>query len=388
MKLPNGCRCSEPVIHGNTLSDIWYIHYRFYNEAGEMKQMKYKGGLNRIKNLKDRKQEAKEILAETIRMLKIDGANPIIKKDNTVNIDYQVHPTTPFIDALTFALSKVDVEHGTYLGIKSMLKSLTKAAIALNVDSYPISKVTRKEAVMALNKATTGKSANAFNWHRKYLMILFKYLVEIMAVDVNPIREISKKSTVTTIKETLSLKQRHEVDRHLKKKGLNSFRLFLRIFFTSGARITELLKVQAFNVNLKEQWFLVTIKKGANKKQVRKTIGNSSLRYWKLVLRNANRADYIFGKGLVAGPVQITAAQVTRRWETHVKGKKDKGGLEITADMYSLKHSRTTETVGRYGTQIAAEQNSHTTDAMVIKIYDVDAPNREHERLKKVDVRF
>lgn len=387
ISLPNGCKCSDPAIHGATLKDVWYIHYRFYSADGESKKVITKGGINRLKTLKERRFEARVILDQTVESLKKHGANPISMQANTVNVDYAIHPATTFIDALWYALENTDAEKLYKIDIEGTIKKISTAAFILGVKDMPVKSVTIWEVLLCLNSATKKRTAKTFNRYRKHLRGLFAIIVPLLGMS-NPVTDIPLKSTTTAIRETLKHSQRQEVDRHLKKKGLNSFRLFIRVFFTSGARITELLKVQAYNVNLKEQWFMVTIKKGKNKRQVRKTIGNTALRYWKLALRGAKPADYIFSKKLVPGPIPITSPQVTRRWENHVKGEKKKGGLGFTADFYSLKHSRSTETVSRYGTQIAADQNSHTTDAMIVQIYDVEHVSREHERLKTVDVRY
>jgi len=396
--LPNGCRCSQLKVFPSNWKDPsaslktdWFIRYRFYSpENTKPKQVVIKAGINGYKTLKERRAAVKFLLEDEMRMLRIDGANPITGQQAALNMA-GVQQSTPFLQALDVALSKLDCEKHTREDIESVLRYFGPAARQLKCDSVPISRITRKEILFTLQQCGKNKktwTANTFNHYRKYLGILFTELVEMMAIDINPVYAIKKRDHAAAIRETLPAAERKRVDKHLRRKGLTSFRLFIRIFFQSGARITEILKVKGAHVNLKEQWFIVTIKKGRSSKQVKKTIRNSALPYWKLIMRTCKKDDFVFGRGLVPGAKSISSAQVTRRWDTHVKADKDKGGLGITADFYSLKHSNTTETSSTYGEHAAADQNSHTTTAMVVKIYDTGNKDRKHEELKKVAVSF
>lgn len=99
-------------------------------------------------------------------------------------------------------------------------------------------------------------------------------------------------------------------------------------------------------------------------------------------MQNHNK-DYFFSKNLVPGADKISAVQITRRWHKYVKNQ-----LYISADFYSLKLSRSTETAKDHGVNVAAAQNSHTTTAMVFNVYNLQAQQRNHEILKKVGVTF
>lgn len=74
---------------------------------------------------------------------------------------------------------------------------------------------------------------------------------------------------------------------------------------------------------------------------------------------------------------------VTRRWEKYVKDE-----LGIAADLYSLKHLNTSETVEQLGEGLAAMHNSHTSTAMVRNVYDVGRESREHEKIKSLKNEF
>lgn len=97
-------------------------------------------------------------------------------------------------------------------------------------------------------------------------MMLFKELEELEATDIDPVSKISKKKTETKLRELLTDDERILIDKHLNKKKTYTFWRFLQIFFHSGARETELLKIQAKDVNLDKQRFKILIKKGKNNK--------------------------------------------------------------------------------------------------------------------------
>lgn len=70
-------------------------------------------------------------------------------------------------------------------------------------------------------------------------------------------------------------------------------------------------------------------------------------------------------------------------WKDYVKTP-----LKITADLYSLKYSNTSEVVDLLDEQAAADLNAHTSTAMVVNIYDVKQKDRNHSRLKEVNNTF
>lgn len=403
--LADGCYCSTPKVtpsNWNTATAStkvkWRIHYRFYDplindEKGKIKfhQEIFKG-MNDSTDLPERRQICKDLIANELNLLINKGYNPATKHFNTQQeVFYEVAPSTPFIKALWKAMGKVTGVRGTLTDMKCVIRGVETAAIQLRFSDHPINKISRKHIKAILERCSQINkrwSPGRYNKYRAYLMRLFKELVAMEAIDINPIRDVQKGTEVKKVRASLTRAQRRTVDFHLKAKGQSKFRLFLRIFFNSGARFTELFDLRGKDVNLADQWFLTTIRKGGRPEEIKKTIRTSSMRFWKMALLNCGPEDYIFSKGLTAGPVHIRPDQVTRRWSKHVKAPVNKGGLNIKEDIYSYKHSNSTETSGVYGEQAAADQNSHKSTAMVVKIYDTSNKDRKHEELKKVNVSF
>lgn len=70
-----------------------------------------------------------------------------------------------------------------------------------------------------------------------------------------------------------------------------------------------------------------------------------------------------------------------------ISEKKEKGGIGISADFYSLKHLNTDETAAILGLQAAMRHNGHTS-ASTTMIYAIGQKDRELEELKKVGNTF
>ena len=75
---PRICDC------GGDLSKQWYIYFRAKDEStGDIKQFRYKLGINRFKKKRERQEAAKAALATVISMLEDEGWNPFEQKCET-----------------------------------------------------------------------------------------------------------------------------------------------------------------------------------------------------------------------------------------------------------------------------------------------------------------
>lgn len=402
--LPNSCYCSDIQVFPRdwktqraSIKKKWRIWYRFYDPLYKEKYPKgrliaIKSTINLLKTVEQRRDFAlKQIDIEMDLMLN-EGYNHITGIFTPpLSFEGEIRPDTLLLPALEQALKLLDLEKYTRLDMESTLRYFGTSAKKLGLQYRCISEMRLKHIkAIFLQIGQDKKSWNParYNRYRAYLRSIFNELVDQDAIDHNPIINMKKKVVEQKIREALSAQQRRDIDMHLRKKKLMTFRLFLRIFFHSGGRMVEMLSLKGHQVNLQEQYFIVTIRKGQRKMQVKKTIRNCALRYWKMAMAGCGPDDFVFSRGLRPGPESITRPQLTRRWEMHVKAPKAKGGLGITADIYSLKHSNSTETSEKYDEVVAAAQNSHTSTAMVVNIYDTKYSERNHRELKKVVVDF
>lgn len=395
--LQNDCYCSELRVNPKnwkTLKKLtnkdWEIYYRFYDPSAKEKGLYSKGklvrvrGMNHFKNLSDRRSATVKILEDEVRKLQ-QGYNPILgDKPTQVNIT-TVDTNTPFIKALDYVRSSLSVAASTERDLRSIMSFVSSAAVQLKYDKISIGAITRRNIKLLLvqiEKNRGGESHHRYNKVRSYLMILFKELVELEAIDTNPIREVSKKNGVKMLRNVLSIEERIEIDKFLREHD-TPFWIFTNIFFHSGSRLTEMMKVRLEDVNIVKQTFKVTVIKGRSKKEVLKPIKNVALPFWKEALKDAIPGQYIFSEGLIPGVKEIRTDQITKRWYRHIKKK-----LKIKGDFYSLKHSNLDETAAMLSLEDASAMASHTSVNVTREFYAVGEQERQHERLKKLDNKF
>lgn len=396
--LPNGCYFTQPTVYPANwkspkapVSKPWYFNYRYYdpsktNEFPHGKLISTRG-MNMFPAAADRAQLTEQLMKQELFRLKVEGYNPITKT-YTPFYDSQtdLYGEMPLLPALEIAKDKLKCSDATRKDVGSMLKFIEEALQGTDLSATEIQSVSRKTVIKVLERCALKKkkwSEHIYNKYRSYLMMLFKVVVKYEILQHNPVDEyVEKEKPVKKIRVTLSDDERKKVAAHLMANYPTFYR-FLQIFFHSGARVQELLRIRVSEVNLRQQTFIATIRKGGQHIQVTKTIKNIALPYWKELLAEGKPDDFIFGQGLRPGVKAVRREQIIRRWKTHVKED-----LGISADFYSLKHLNTTEVTDHLDEQAAAKLNSHIGTEMVAKVYDIRQQQRQHERLRKVNNEF
>lgn len=413
IELPNGCWCSTPRISPQSaynksasVKKDWSIQYRFYDptdkdDRGRVipRQVVFKG-MNQCKTVSDRRVVSKALIENELDKLS-KGFNPHTEQYNVeTGMIFDVDPSTPFIKALRIAFDKLNGVAGTLTDIKSVIQGVEKCAIQLGISEIPINTVTRKYINAILERCyTTNKrfTDNRYNMYRAYLMKLFKKLISMEATEINPMHDIEKRNPIKKVRRVLTKEERKLVDETLFKERYHFWRL-LQVFFHSGSRETELMKVRVEYIDLAGQRCLYTVLKGGRPYEVYRPIKDVILGVWMDILKECKPGDYLFSKGLKPGPVSIRADQITRRWNKYVKSPKDKGGLAIPAGFYGLKALNTTETLNilneqyRYSENDADEamiqQTGHKSPVIMISNYDNNRENRQHKRLLEINNSF
>ncbi|MCX6314982.1 MAG: site-specific integrase [Sphingobacteriales bacterium] len=385
--LPNGCTCSKLSVYPKNwqaknakIATDWYIIYRFYDPRYPKPKQVMVKGMNQFKKLSERQEATKKALADELDKLVKGELNPFNRASNSKTGSVDLERESPIIDALKLANQKVTVSTSTQRDLKYLLIHLEKAVKVLGLQSYHISNVTRKTVKLLLEEISS--TPDRFNKNRSYLMMLFSELCEAEAIDANPVRDIKKKKVLKHLRTVLTNEERITVNQYLEE-NYPSFHRFLHIFFHSGARITELLRVTGADMDMKNQRYKVVIRKGRNYTEVWKTIKDVAMPYWVSVMEECVKGDFVFSVGLKPGPIQIQPYQITKRWYRLVKNK-----IGITADFYSLKHLHTTEIVDLLDENEAAKHNEHTSTAMVVGIYDVGRDSRQHNKVKGLNNKF
>lgn len=400
LQLPNNCRAGKFSVYPKNWKSIkadksllWRVTYWFFDDnLKKKKQVKYTG-MNLYDTLSEKQDAVRKILCDEERDLK-HGVNHIQKVIFDSNAE--ISENTFFVNALNYAFKNLHVEAETKKDIKSALKFITESILTLRYDRLTISQVKRSHIRLVLEqcgKVTHYKnlkgvmvkkkwSENLYNHYRKYLSVLFKQLVRIDIIDVNPLRELEKIPQLKKIRETLSDEEGVKVLKFLKDNYYAMFR-FVVIFIFSGAREIELLRIKRKDVYIKNNEFKIVVKKGRKYEEVLKAIVPKAAIYWEEIFVMADDNDYIFSHGLIPGTKMNSRYQLTKRWRVHVKKK-----LGITADMYSLKHSHLDAIAAEDGLKMAQDAAGHTTQTFTGDFYAFGEKKRKLERLKKADVKI
>jgi len=387
IQLPDNCRAGNFNIYPEnwnlknadpTLT--WKISFWFYDDKTGKRKLVRLSDVNRYSALREKQKAFKKLLDDTLIDLQHRNWNPIT--DDILDNDADI---VTIKTALRTALTKIKVVHSYHLVIKSMLKYVFISIDRLKYDSLPIENITRlhiKQIFEDLPKHKTTFSAYTHNSYRKDLHLLFEQIVDDELLEHNPVTKLKRQKATTPIRRQLTIEEWERINKHLRKNYPEFWR-FTVIFLLSGSRITEMLAIHKEDINLYDQEFNVTVKKGKTESGEPRVIRNEILEHWKYLYNLAKPGEYIFSKGLLPGPKQIRRDQITRRWEEHVKKK-----LNIPADIYSLKHSNLTDIAEKINIVLASKAGGHVSPDTTSKYYVQGQKKREHEILKSIPSKF
>ncbi|MDQ2718192.1 MAG: site-specific integrase [Bacteroidota bacterium] len=392
ISLPHGCNCSELSVNpknwktckASALSHNWYIQYYFYDTAIKQKKFVVIKGMNRFKTIDERREATKQLIENELYQLKEKCFNPITGKFLPVS-NNSIEPTTIFIDALRKAFALMKLESTTKSDIKTLINFFEIAARKTGISKYGIQDIKRKHLMQMMEVLPTLKkswSAYSYNNNRAYLMMLFKKLMLMEAVETNPVKEIPKQEIITRIKRVLTHQERMVVDSYLSQTD-SVYHRFILIFFHSGCRRTELCRLKVSDVDLKNQVFKVLVKKGRKQRECLRPIKNIALQFWKDQMESAAVDDYVFSSTFNPGKFKLQPKKISNKWKAYVKDD-----LKIDVDFYALKHLNLDETSNQLNAESAAKMAGHTSSVITLKHYLVNEEQREMEKLKRVNNKF
>ena len=397
--LPNGCSMSTPSVTPENwktggpllMKRCWQMQYYFYDPEIPSNN-KYGGrliavkGMNTYKNLLERRAVTQIIIENEIENNK-RGYHPILKKyvikENLS--DQELHQDLPFIISFRIALEHLSCTKKHKNEIRWAINRIEKKALKLKLLDTSISQLKRSDLKRLLEACNLPDYY--FNKVRGYVSTLFGELLEYECCETNLTRDIRKRKVVSKQREILS-PEHHKIVMNYLFENYYEFWRYAKIFLYSGSRTTELFMLQKGDVNIKNQEYKVTIKKGSHYKEVTKVILKEVIPLWQELMDQAKPKQYLFSKFLMPGKDPILSSQITTRWYRLVKctdhildenGKK----IKITADFYSLKHSLLDSLPTEIAQIIASHTNSKTTS-----LYQVNKGKRDREILKDLEVSF
>lgn len=389
INLPNECAMTQPSVNPKNwksggvglLNDPWRIQYYFYPANKGKRKLVVVKGMNHLKSLAERRLVTKGLIDYEIETNK-SGFNPISKKMvNPVNQNAELHPYLFFIDAFRIAAAKIPSTQKHKKETEYCIARLESNVGKLRLRAVIIEQLTRRQLKQLIESCDLPN--NYFNKYLSILSRIFGELIEYECCEANIVRDIRKRKIVRTQREILSTEDHETVMSYLHKNYYEFWR-YARVFFLSGARSTELFRVQVKDVDIKNQEYHTTILKGSNPHEVTKVILSEVLPLWEEIIQGAKPNDYLFSNGLKSGSEKIQSYQITKRWYRLVKQSDkilDSEGnvVKITADFYSLKHSFLDSLPEDKAMLIASHTNSKTTS-----IYRVNKEKNEREQLKNM----
>ncbi|MEJ7611344.1 MAG: hypothetical protein WKF88_09230 [Ferruginibacter sp.] len=403
LQLPNGCSCSSPSIYpknwdrtGASMAEDWKIQFYFKDPAFLVKYPRgkfciVKSGINRYKTLQERRFMIKKLHKEIMDALTVEGFNFISGESSNDPLSDEISTITPIITALNKVIDDLQIVESTRNSIKSALKRIERAALHLRYDHLAISIVTRRHIRAILKECGKQKnekgeqlpwSACTFNHYRAYLMMLFDQLIEMEAIENDPISKIKKQKEIRKYKVTLTADQRLEVDNHFKSAD-PYYRRFMHIFFSSSSRVMEMIQLKPTDVNLEKGSFKITVKKGRYTHEDIRPIQDVAKPFWEELLQEATGQKYLFGRLLEPGDKPCPRDYVFKKWHREVCKK-----LEIPVTLYSLKNLNLDEIAESHSLKDASGTAGHKSTVITMKHYASGEKDRELKRMQKLGKSF
>jgi len=419
LQLPNGCYCTKPYISpanwtspNASVKNDWYLRFTFYDPVRrpDGKKIKWEG-MNSQKTWVTRYAATEQLLNDTTTRLK-NGYNPIVKDfvapptpavaaiftksaAGIVDAGEIITTETPLIKALEWAEARANWSHRTRIDIRSYMSFVYPSIRILKYDSLPLGTITYQHIDNILAQTfkitsrynETRKKETKVNWSnykknraKNYFSSYFGIMKEKKVLKDNPCSGMKDLPWKKKKEDAYSPEELQKIMRLIWTNDPD-YAVFMMLFFDSGARETEFMKLKKSDVNLKNQTFKREILKGLHNRSSddedpEGIISNAALPYWVRVLEKCKDGDYIFSRGFRPGPKSIRPDNINKLWCKIVKPHFP------NSRPYLMKHTNLTSIVDQFGDNIAAAAAGHTTTEMIKKHYDKRKNKRAHEILK------
>ena len=357
------------------LDKDWYVQCIFFDPRYEKKYPKgfpYRKKANKPQTIEERKALISFLLKNIPQQFN-NGYNPITKKYMNLR-DEGLYPDLLFIEAFKRAL---EIKSGTkshLYNIKRAIERLEEASEALGMQYIKVKDLRRVDLKIMLDYLQLPDKY--YNKFVIYFSSLYRVLIEYECCESNITRDIYPKKT---FKEPRLVLEKNELDKikELLEETHPEFYRYMMIFLYSGARNTELFRLQRKDVDLDKQEFVILLEKGGQYKRCTKVILTSALEYWKEVCEECQSPDdYLFSLNFVPSKKMGHTEIVTRFWKRNVKDK-----LGIEADFYALKHYMLDNLDSDTAMLLASHTNKNTT-----AIYQINKAKKDREMLKQLKI--
>ena len=357
------------------LDKDWYVQCIFFDPRYEKKYPKgfpYRKKANKPQTIEERKALISFLLKNIPQQFN-NGYNPITKKYMNLR-DEGLYPDLLFIEAFKRALEIKSGAKSHLYNIKRAIERLEEASEALGMQYIKVKDLRRVDLKIMLDYLQLPDKY--YNKFVIYFSSLYRVLIEYECCESNITRDIYPKKT---FKEPRLVLEKNELDKikELLEETHPEFYRYMMIFLYSGARNTELFRLQRKDVDLDKQEFVILLEKGGQYKRCTKVILTPALEYWKEVCEECQSPDdYLFSLNFVPSKKMGHTEIVTRFWKRKVKDK-----LGIEADFYALKHYMLDNLDSDTAMLLASHTNKNTT-----AIYQVNKAKKDREMLKQLKI--
>lgn len=357
------------------LDKDWYVQCIFFDPRYGKKYPKgfpYRKKANKPQTIEERKALISFLLKNIPQQFN-NGYNPITKKYMNLR-DEGLYPDLLFIEAFKRALEIKSGAKSHLYNIKRAIERLEKASEALGMQYIKVKDLRRVDLKIMLDYLQLPDKY--YNKFVIYFSSLYRVLIEYECCESNITRDIYPKKT---FKEPRLVLEKNELDKikELLEETHPEFYRYMMIFLYSGARNTELFRLQRKDVDLDKQEFVILLEKGGQYKRCTKVILTPALEYWKEVCEECQSPDdYLFALNFVPSKKMGHTEIVTRFWKRNVKDK-----LGIEADFYALKHYMLDNLDSDTAMLLASHTNKNTT-----AIYQVNKAKKDREMLKQLKI--
>lgn len=400
ISLYGGCSRSEiKVIPKNWQSKSasirrdWKIYYRFYDPSSPKRKKELAiRGMNPYKTLEERQEITRGLIDQEKYLVDQLGYNPITgqRMAPAEAGPNEITPHTNFIEALRKATVMTKVVENTRDSLKSVVNSVERASKSLYDNTHychynrlSIGDVRRKHIKYILQWHETNNprfTDSTFNAYKRHISMLFIELIELEAMEYNYTRDIRTREIVRKKKVLLTPAEQKEVE-GLRQTHYHFWR-YIRIFFRSGCRTTEMFGLKKEMVDLEKQEFIILLKKGRQYVEDTRGIADDVLDLWKEVMSEATVGQYLFSRGFRPYDKPVKRQLADRWWKKLVKE-----GMGITVDFYGLKYLNTDEVARLINIEAAQAADGHK-DKRTTMLYAVNEKERQREKLKRLEVKF
>jgi len=361
--------------------DEWFIFFWVMNPTSrKLKRVRIK--INRIKDVRQRRRTAREIMAAIDQKLVL-GWNPFLEKKAPQSFSLLFDVFDKYI-----AIKEKEMEEGSIRVYRSLVKSFKVWLEGVGFDnkSYACS-ITHDVAQSFINKIEEEKSARTYNNQLAFFFGLFKWMVEKGYASDNPFAGIAKKSK-RLIKgknrRMLSDQELSQLIAYLKVEN-KEYLAMMMMCYCCFIRPKEIALLRCSDLDLEKQVVHISGAIAKNDNESYRTIPDEALPYLR-VLDLSKPSLFLFGDhplyDFTPSRKLMCSRKIAKYWEFHVR-KHFGWGQDVK--FYSLKDTGITNMLNEgVPINLVQQQADHYSVAMTAKY--VGKKNDANGKLKKTDI--